>query len=331
MRPKHHPGIIIVLLLAAFALGTARADSPMRAKFDESTGAVRIAQGGRPVLTYQYHAAAVPEGFLDGVHENSRIYARARSNYIHPLFGPEGKELTRDWSPDHPHHRGIYWAWPEVRFGVETGDLHALQHVWAQPTGKLETRQEDDWAEVEAENRWMWEDKRPIVRETAKIRAWKAGKNGRDIDLEFRFEALEAGVTLARRGADKYGGLNIRLAPIEDLQLFHHADPADGEPRMAWQGAAGRWAGADQALSMTVFEMATNPDYPGDYVEYPKLPWFQPAFPRSGTRFALEKGKPLHLRYRIWIRTGPPPAEEELRAKWLTYNENVETISASRE
>ncbi|HUH47680.1 MAG TPA: DUF6807 family protein, partial [Arenibacter sp.] len=50
------------------------------------------------------------------------IYAIPRSNYIHPLYGLEGEMLTSDW-PDaaHPHHRGIFWDWPEVRYGSKLG------------------------------------------------------------------------------------------------------------------------------------------------------------------------------------------------------------------
>jgi len=113
------------------------------------------------------------------------------------------------------------------------GDLHALQRVWARPTGKIETHHGSDWAEVEAESRWMWEDKTPIVRETAKIRAWNTAEHGRYVDLAFQFEALEDGVTLARHGTKAYGGLNIRLAPIEGMKLVHDADPAEATPRMA--------------------------------------------------------------------------------------------------
>ena len=68
---------------------------------------------------------------------NPSIYAVPRSNYIHPVYGLSGEMLTRDWSKDHPHHRGIYWAWPEVEFGKKLGDLHALQIVFARPTGKI--------------------------------------------------------------------------------------------------------------------------------------------------------------------------------------------------
>jgi hypothetical protein len=73
---------------------------------------------------------------------------------------------------------------------------------------------------------------------------------------------------------------------------------------------------------LVVFEAATNPGYPGDYAEYPDLPWFQPTFPRSGTRHTLDKTKPLTLRYRLWIRPGPPPGERELRDQWTLYQKS---------
>ena len=89
---------------------------------------------------------------------------------------------------------------------------------------------------------------------------------------------------------------------------------------MAWQAATGTWASGGGPLSMAVIESVGNPAYPGDYVEYPELPWFQPTFPKSGQRYALEKAEALTLRYRIWIRRGPAPTEAELREQWRIYN-----------
>jgi hypothetical protein len=168
----------------------------------------------------------------------------------------------------------------------------------------------------------MWEDKTPIVLETVTIRAWHAGGHGRWIDLALRVEALEDGVTLARRETNHYGGLNIRLAPIRGMKLAHHADPDGASPRMAWQSAAGIWPGSTGPSSVTVFEKTSNPGYPADYVEYPDLSWFQPAFPRAGTRHALVKTSPLVLRYRFWIRAGQSPAEGEIRDQWRVYDQS---------
>lgn len=303
----------ISLILAA----TAHAAEVPHVTYDEPSGRVTITEAGKTVLVYHYKNVPVPADFSCAA-ESSK-YAVARSNYIHPLYGLDGVSLTSDWSKDHPHHRGIYWAWPEVGYKGETGDLHALQRVWARPAGKIETRNGDGWAEIEAENRWMWEDKTPIVHETAIIRSWQAGAQGRWIDLTLRFEALEDGVTLARRGTKHYGGMNVRLAKIAEMQLLNHADPEGTSPRMAWQLATGLCPGGSAPMSLSVFEQSANSGYPADYVPYPDLPWFQPAFPHAGTRHALEKTRPLTLRYRFWIRGGKAPDEKDLREQWNIY------------
>jgi len=304
----------LVLVAAAHA-----AEAP-RATYDETTGDVTITEAGKTVLVYHYKNVPVPAELSSAQKPNK--YAVARSNYIHPLCGLDGMPLTSDWNQDHPHHRGVYWAWPEVGYKGEIGDLHALQRVWARPTGKLETRSGDGWVEIEAENRWMWEDKTPIVHETAVIRTWQAGAQGRWIDLTLRFGALEAGVTLARRGTKLYGGMNVRMAKIDHQQLLHHSDPENASPRGAWQLAAGRWPGSAAPMSLTVFEKVTNSGYPADYVQYPDVSWFQPAFPHAQTRHTLEKTQPLTLRYRFWICGGNAPDEKDLREQWNTYQKS---------
>jgi len=297
----------------------------MQAALDDDRDAVLLTEAGRPVLRYRYRTVPIPEDYFTGIPKAhlpyARKYAQPRGDYIHPLYGLDGQELTVDWPKDHAHHRGIYWAWPEVMYHGALGDLHALQVVFARPTGKIETRTGKNWAEIEAESRWMWEDKTPIVREVAVVRAWQADGSGRHVDLTLRFEALVDGVSLARRGTNNYGGLNMRLAKIADMNLAHHADPADSRPRVAWQMASGKWAGSDQPAAVAVFEKATNPGYPGDYVRFPNLPWFQPTFPARGTRHELKKGEPLELRFRLWISRGAAPTPEELARQWRLYNE----------
>jgi hypothetical protein len=311
------PRILVCLwMLSSAAQG---AESVLRVVRDPATGQIDITDAGQPVLRYHYQTVTPPPGYHDQVQPNSRKYAVARSDYIHPLYGPEGEELTLDWSQDHPHHRGIYWAWPEVDFGQQRGDLHALQHLFARPTGKIQLKSGDDMASIVAENRWLWEDKTPIVLEVATIVAHQADSSGRIIDLKFEFTPLVDGVKLARRGLDHYGGLNLRLAPVANLKLIHHADPAGVKPRRAWSAATGTWAGATRSSLLAVLENAANPDYPGDYVEYPVLPWFQPTFPRAGTRYELKKDQPLALQYRLWIHDGPQASQAEYQQQWDRY------------
>ena len=307
------------------------AQAVVRVVENKQTGAYvfKLQEGrdSRPLLQYNYKTVPLPKGFLERVPRSSRKYARPRSDYIHPLYGPDGEILTADFRPDHPHHRGIYWAWPEVQFGQQLGDLHALQRVFARPTGNVQIRQQPKYAELTAENLWKWEDKTPIVRELATIRVYAPSAQGQQlVDLTFRFEGLVDGVTIARRHTNLYGGLNIRLAKVKHLQFIHHADSPGSNPQRAWSDAVGVWPGGRRTIGMAVLEKRTNPCYPGDWIEYTYLPWFQPTFPAANQRYPLKPGQPLTLQYRLWIRPvaenqgKAKPSEKEYIQQWDAYN-----------
>ncbi len=333
---------VTIALVAILTLGkaTTRADDRdadpasipvMRAFEDPASGQVVITAADRTVLRYNYRTVEPDEEFLLKVLPENRKYALARSNYIHPLHGPDGEILTTDFSPDHPHHRGIYWAWPEVDYGDQRGDLHALQRVYARPTGNITLHSGTEVAEIKAENLWMWEDKTPIVREQTNIRASRAGERGWYVDLKLEFTALVDDVTIARRRTDVYGGLNTRLSPVQDLQLLHHADPADSQPRRAWSDSLGIRAGGNELVGFAVLEKSSNPHYPGDWIMFEELPWFQPTFPAKNTRFALSSSEPLILEYRLWIRPGGQATTEQYVAEWEAYNgpsEGKQAVSA---
>ncbi len=291
----------------------------MVATTNSAAGQVVLADRGQPVLQYNYRTVE-PGALSSLVSEGNQIYARARSDYIHPLHGPSGEVLTRDWSIDHPHHRGIYWAWPEVDFGTARGDLHALQIVFARPTGRLKLTSGSEFAQVEAENLWLWEDREPIVREWTLIRAYPATAEGRVVDLVFRFEALKEGVTLARRGTSAYGGLNVRLETPADQSISTRLDPPGVPSRAAWSDLSGQFQGATAPSGLAVFQHHDNPEYPGEWVQYPELSWCQPTFPTSGTRFALRPAVPLVLRYRLWTHTGGVLPEDRARALWEAWH-----------
>jgi Family of unknown function (DUF6807) len=284
----------------------------------QPSGQIEVSESGQPVLLYNYRTIE-PGDLLNRVQPDNRKYARARSDYIHPLYGPGGEELTKDWPVDHPHHRGIYWAWPEVDYHGQRGDLHALQRVFARPTGRCILLGGERFAQIDAENNWLWEDREPIVRERAIIRAWKAEAGGRCLDLEFHFTALGDDVAIARRGTDEYGGLNIRLAGVRNQQITTYTASPGSNPRMAWADLSGVFAPGQPEAGLTILQHPDNSEYPGDWVKFPELNWLQPTFPAAGRRYLLKKGKPLVLRFRLWIHRGGKVSRGTFVDEWDSY------------
>ncbi len=304
----------------------------MQSGKDPKSGQIIMSENGKPVLQYNYKNVFEKDALdtlaankyivtpTDTFMANPSIYAVPRSNYIHPVYGLEGEMLTRDWSKDHPHHRGIYWAWPEVDFGSKRGDLHALQIVFARPTGKIIFQNGNDLTQIEAENLWMWNDSVPVVQEVALIRAYRKTDHGRIIDLDFRFVALRDSITLARRETKLYGGLNVRMQTPKQQEISTYTDSAGVAPRRAWSDLSGLFTGAKTKSGLLVLQNKQNPDYPGDWIQYPELSWCQPTFPAAGTRYPLVKGQSLILRYRLYIHDGTKPDQDLSSKLWDTFN-----------
>lgn len=299
-----------------FYLQTSSPPAPVRirARRDRATRQILVEEEGQPVLQYNYWMVDRPERHAQVSAEN-RIYSRPRSDYIHPLYGLSGEVMTEDWPLDHPHHRGIYWAWPEVDYRGERGDLHALQRVFAYPAGRYRVIEGAVFAQIEAESVWRWEGQETIVQEWAVIRAYRRTGQGRCIDLTFYITALKEPVLLARRGTNLYGGLNMRLSAIQGQRFVKHTDG-----KQAWAGAFGVFPGGRQECGLLIFPYEQNPYHPPDWVEYPELNWIQPTFPASGVRHELQPGKPLVLRYRLWIKPGEEPSSDLWQAYWRAYS-----------
>jgi len=306
----------------------------IEANLDPATGQIMVEEEGKKILRYNYktiyekdvirlprekqeeHIRIKTDTFL-----TTSIYAVPRSNYIHPLYGVEGEMLTRDW-PDgaHPHHRGIFWAWPEVNFKNYRGDIYALQKLFARPTGKIELTSGPVFAQIEAENLWMWEDTDPIVRENVIIRVYPASSSSRIIDLTIKLDALEDSITIATRATNSYGGLNIRMMTPESQEISYFTDQPGANTVRAWSDFNGIFEGNKSLSGLMVLQHKDNPEYPGAWVEYPNLAWVQPTFPTPDTRYPLIKGKSLILRYRLITHSGGKPDVEISKARWDAFN-----------
>ncbi len=80
-----------------------------------------LEENGSPVFVYNYGMM-----LKEGVAQD-----RTRCCYLHPVYAPNGVVITDDFPEDHPHHRGINWAWPVVTVDGKTYDLWTIKGVLA--------------------------------------------------------------------------------------------------------------------------------------------------------------------------------------------------------
>ena len=289
-------------------------ESEMR--IDQTGEQFDMAQGRVPVLRYNYGSVPVREGtrkhFVEGE-------SYERGDYISPMFGPSGEVITEDYPADHPHHRGIWWSWPVTRWGDRVADIWAVSGVHARPAGKEPRIAAGPvMAVIAAENIWKWKDADEIVRENVLIRAFRAGQSGRYVDVEVCLTGLVDGVAIGGRPGGGYGGFAIRAHPGEGQRIVRHTDPENSTPRRAWIDYSAVFPGGSETAGIALLEHPTNPDYPSELQEYPKLNCVMSAFP-GNREVALPKGQTVVLKYRLWIHPGAAD-EKTLGQVWAAYS-----------
>jgi hypothetical protein len=78
---------------------------------------LEISSGNSRVLRYQYNPMPPPEG-ADSLY--------TRSGFIHPIWSPRGRVLTRIHPPDHIHHMGFWTPWTRTEFQGRSVDFWNL-------------------------------------------------------------------------------------------------------------------------------------------------------------------------------------------------------------
>ncbi len=314
------------------------AAAALTADFDKQREAVDVREGEMPVLCYNQGTVPPPPQIVERFEKRDQPLYYARGDYIHPIFGPDGEEVTDDYSLDHPHHRGLCWAWPVVRYRGEVRDLWAVRvlpsqpgGVWARPVSLDRVGAGPVLAAIDATNVWKWGDKEPIVREQVALRAFRQRDRCRVLDVELRLTALVDGVGIGGRPHASYGGFTFRTFPqFDQRRIDMHIEAPGTEPRRAWFHLTGNFPGGKGPAGVALLEHVDNPDYPSyprlktdnpDHIpgEYPRWRSMQPAWP-GDREVPLPKGEPLVLKYRLWIHPGAVE-ESTLVDVWSAYAE----------
>jgi hypothetical protein len=260
------------------------------------------------VLNYRWQSVAPPPGVDPKF---------ARSDYIHPLYGPSGEVLTDDFPTDHPHHRGVWWSWPVTRWKNEVQDIWAVVGVWSRPESLVPVREGPVFGEYGAVNLWRWADREPIVRETVLIRGFRQADRGRFVDVELQLTALEDAVAIGGRPHGGYGGFACRAAPTREQVIVRHVDPPETKPRRSWLDYSGIFPGGKQVAGVTIFEHPGNPRYPSELQAFASINCVMPAFPGE-REVPIPKGQTLTLKHRLWIHPGRAD-EKTLADVWSAY------------
>ncbi|SHJ04409.1 Methane oxygenase PmoA [Tangfeifania diversioriginum] len=262
-------------------------------------GGLLFLENGEKILFYQ----SAPKNYK-GEYE--------RCNYIHPLWGIDGAVLTEDFPVDHLHHRGVFWAWHQVKIdGKRIGDPWLLENFEQNVTevefflkpdgaGVLKTRVE--WKS----NLWLKQGKKaPYLQESSKITIHPEERNYRRIDFEISLLALAENLEIGGSEDEKgYSGFSVRLKLPEDVEFT--GPEGEVEPQttavesegfiniLGSMGTGGKNAG------VVIVDHPENPGYPQPWILRSQNSMQNAAYPGNKT-IPVSTTEPLVLKYSLIV------------------------------
>ena len=234
-------------------------------RITRKSGGLLFSESERPVLFYQETPKA-----LDGKYR--------RANYAHPVYGLDGETMTQDFPEDHPHHRGVFWAWHqllvnELRAGDpwETTDfLAVVRSVEVADEGPV-------FATLKVNVLWTssrYQDSagqpQPIVEENSTIRVFRSSQESQCLDFEIALKPLVTGLRLG--GAENsrgYSGFTVRVKPPLE-GVLHDSIGTLVQDRIGeaspWADYSGRFGDTDRVSGIAILSHPSLPQFPPKWV-----------------------------------------------------------------
>lgn len=294
MNLKKNAGILFLLVCSSVVNG--------QLSMQKKDGGILIVDGQEKVLAYQ----ASPK---------SKDGEFARCNYIHPLWGVDGKVLTEDFPADHLHHRGVFWAWHQVYIGdKQIGDPWELVD-FEQDVVELEfLKRHDGSVQIETEvdwksSTWKKEGKEiPYLKEKALIVVYPKNGNYRKIDFEIKLLALEEGLRIGGADDEKgYGGFSVRMALPEDVRFAGSKGNVD--PKLSavespgFVNICGSIGVKQRQGGIVIIDRNQNPGYPQPWILRAKNSMQNAVYPGRGL-VPVSTTEPFVLHYSLLVYSG---------------------------
>ena len=306
---------------------------PARISVVEQEDGILFSENGQAILFYQVRAKS-----MDGQFE--------RANYVHPLYDLKGNIITEDFPDDHPHQRGIFWAWHQLRVGDKAAGDSWLTSDFSYNVVQATTNESDDNGSASVTARVQWlsplitgpDDKPfPIVNETTTITVYPqhgaqnedtGAQNGdtRKIDFEIKLVAAVDDVAIGGSDDDKgYGGFSCRFV-LPDDAVFQAASGVVTPIREAidagsWIDLQGRFGSDQQTGGIVILIHPSSAGYPQRWILRAKNSMQNPVFP-GRTPFGLSTGLATVLRYRLILHQGDVDAGQ-LRIWQEDYSKHI--------
>ncbi len=303
-------------------------------RLQDEKGGLTVKTGAKNLLHYQSEKLDAPEG-VDPSY--------GRSGFIHPLWTPSGKVLTRIQPPDHYHHYGIWNPWTHVMFEGDTIDFWNLNKKegtvrFSKFLGRTEGPVFTEFAARHEHVVLGKNGKEKIaLNEVQTVRAYSPGPE-RHYVVDITIELTCAGKSPFRILAYRYAGLGWRTTEKWDNKNSEVLT-SEGKSRRDADGSNARWCLVQGAIDKDdagalIMSFPANYNHPEPLRIWPENQYdrgdmFVNFSPTKNKDWELFPGDTYTLRYRFIVFDGKFDSERS-EAAWRYFAEPIKITVTKR-
>ena len=271
--------------------------------------------------------------------------------YFDPVNSPSGERVTNVAPNDHPHHRGIFFAFMNSEFHVP--DTYAADAAPTHQVRSYSVVRGDFWAwgayapregrviqnksvklisadanqaQIEIVNEWLVNDRKMADETDEAIVSERDGVYVLDLYYKltplYDYEILQSGFGGFDFQAQKYGDSYYATAAGKvTLPDPHYSYPLTDLPPEPWYDYTIKLASDGKTVGAAVIDHPLNPPSLWHNARYL---WMVSPCITALAPLTIHPDQPLTLRYRVVVHDGPTPTDviEKLSEEWRGMNEN---------
>lgn len=241
--------------------------------------------------------------------------------YVFPLNGPAGRSLTRMGHPhdpvSHSHHNSVWLSHHDVN-GVSFWDDRGKGRIVVQRVETLEDGNNE--AAVVTVAQWRSETG-PLLNERRRTAIRLLPRDEWLLLIDVQLSAVTTNVTL---GKTPFGLIGVRMAKTIGVNdgggTIRNSEGAVDEKEVFWKPA--RWIDYSGPITpqaregVTLMDHPSNPNHPSAF-HVRNDGWMGASLTFDGPR-VIEPGKPLHLRYGLYVHAGVPDSPS-IEQQWKFF------------
>ena|GEM_PF-316658 len=293
--------------------------------------ALRAAELRQPKPVPRLQAIPLPRQEIsfqrDGIEIARYCFATNQNRpFVYPIIGPSGRSLTRMGHPrdpeSHSHHNSVWLSHHDVNGSDFWGDGGKARIVHQ----RLEQIEDGDArAFVRTSSVWLGTNQTVLLRERRQTGLQLLLHDEWILIIDVQLEAASTEVTF---GKTPFGLIGVRMAKTLGVNdgggTIRNSSGGVNEQEVFWEPA--RWVDysgpitANAVEGLTLFDHPDNPNHPAVF-HVRNDGWMGPSLTFAEPR-GLVPGKPLKLRYGLFVHAGMPAAKE-VEFRWKKFAEEA--------